>query len=143
MIKYIVDTSIMMQYLLSEPHTANVSTLFEHVAKSTTTVYVPEFCLLECTNVLWKHVRFQGMPQNTADLLTQDLLALDLILVAVTNMLPRALEIGLKHELAVYDSLYIALAEKLGYPLITVDVKQEKAALAEGITLKPITEFTA
>ena len=53
----------------------------------------------------------------------------------------RALEIGLKHELAVYDSVYIALAEQLGHPLITDDSRQATAASAEGITLKAITDF--
>lgn len=61
---------------------------------------------------------------------------------AETKVLPRALEIGLKHQLAVYDSVYIALAEQLGYSLITDDGKQAAAATAEGITLKPITDFT-
>jgi len=56
--------------------------------------------------------------------------------------MPRALEIGLKHQLAIYDSIYIALAEKLNYPLITVDQKQAKASQAEGITLKNIADFT-
>jgi len=56
--------------------------------------------------------------------------------------MPRALEIGLKHQLAIYDSIYIALAEKLNYPLITVDQKQAKASQAEGVTLKNIADFT-
>jgi len=48
----------------------------------------------------------------------------------------------LKHQLAIYDSIYIALAEKLNYPLITVDQKQAKASQAEGVTLKNIADFT-
>jgi predicted nucleic acid-binding protein len=57
------------------------------------------------------------------------------------ELLPRALEIGLNNQLAVYDSVHIALAEKLGLPLITVDAKQATAATASGVVLKPITDF--
>lgn len=38
-------------------------------------------------------------------------------------------------------SVYIA--ERLGAPLITADAKQSAAAAAEGVTLKPITDFAA
>ncbi len=47
-------------------------------------------------------------------------------------MLPRALKIG-----------SIALAEELAYPLITVEERQTQIARLEGITIKPITDFSA
>jgi predicted nucleic acid-binding protein len=37
--------------------------------------------------------------------------------------------------------VYIALALKLNYPLITVDERQERAAAAEGVTIKALTDF--
>ncbi len=137
---YILDASILVQYVVADIHTTNVDVLFEAVGDTITT-HIPEFCLLECTNVLWKQVRFNNVPPTTANRHTKDLQALDLVIAPIIGLLPRALEIGLKHQLAVYDSLYIALAEQLGYPLITDDSKQAKAATAEGITLKPITDF--
>jgi predicted nucleic acid-binding protein len=48
----------------------------------------------------------------------------------------------LKHKLALYDSIYIALAEQLKYPLVTDDSKQAEAARAEGIILKLLTDFS-
>lgn len=59
----------------------------------------------------------------------------------IADLLSRALELGLKHQLAIYDSLYIALAESLDCPFITVDSRQEAAAKAEGIVIKPVTDF--
>jgi predicted nucleic acid-binding protein len=59
----------------------------------------------------------------------------------VTGLLTRWLQIGLAHQLALYDSVYLALAEKLRYPLITVDERQAKAAAALGLILKSITDF--
>ena len=96
---------------------------------------------MECTNVIWKQVRFRGMPSTQAEILVHDLVGLPLMLVPITGMLPRGLQIGLKHQLAVYDAVYIALAEQLNHPLITVDGRQEDAAKAEGIQTKPLSDF--
>lgn len=90
---------------------------------------MPEFSLLECANVLWKEVRFRGLSQTKAEEIIVELLALPFQIVSVTQLLPRALQIGLIHQLAVYDSLYIALALDRGFPLITVDDKQLNAAV--------------
>ena len=139
---YIVDASVVIQHLIADTHTAHVDALFDTVGK-TVTLYVPEFCLLECTNVLWKQVRFQGMSPSQAEQLVTDLMALALRvrIVPVTGLLKPGLQIGLAHQLAVYDSVYIALAAKMNHPLITDDVRQANAAAAEGVTVKPLTDF--
>jgi predicted nucleic acid-binding protein len=138
--QYVVDTSVVMQRLIVEVNTPQVRRLFAQMAQGTTLV-VPEFCLLECANVLWKQVRFQGMPQLTAERLLIDLLALPLQVISVGQFMPRTLHIGLTNQLAIYDSLYIALAEGLGCPLITVDQKQATAAHSVQVTFKPIADF--
>jgi len=103
---------------------------------------VPEFCLLECTNVLWKHVRFFGMPDTQAVQLIHDLWAVPLRRTVVRRLsLINAIQLGLKYQLAIYDSIYVALAKNFNVPLITGDQPQIRAAAAEGITLKPITDF--
>jgi predicted nucleic acid-binding protein len=140
MSQYIVDASIVVQLVVEDTHTAETKVLFKGI-ESGDRLIIPEFCLLECTNVLWKQVRFNNVLPATAAGHAKDLQALDLTIAPVIGLLPRALEIGLKHQLAVYDSIYIALTEQLGYPLITDDSKQAKAATAEGITLKPVTDF--
>jgi len=137
---YILDASILVQHVITEVHTAHVDILFEAVG-DTIHAHVPEFCLLECTNVVWKQVRFNNVSTEKAAQHAKDLQALDLTIVSIVDYLPRALEIGVKHELAIYDSVYIAIAEKLGHTLITDDKKQAKAANNEGITLKSITDF--
>lgn len=140
MSRFIVDASVVVQLLVTEPYTTETKTLFATIDDGNK-LFVPEFGLLECTNVLWKHVRFQGLNQSDAEKQIAILIALDVVIVPVAGLMPRALEIGVKHQLAIYDSIYIALAEKLNYPLITVDQKQSKAAQAEGVILKDIADF--
>ena len=139
---YVVDASVVIKVLVNEEYTNNARALFhpDHVAN--VTLLLPEFVLIECTNILWKYVRFHGMSEATAKRLAELLQKLPLERAQITFVLPRALEIGLTHELAVYDSVYIALAETLHYPLITVDRRQAQAAQTAGITLKAITDFS-
>ncbi len=140
MSSYIVDASVVIQRLIYDNETEYAKALFRQLTRGDT-LYIPEFCVLECTNVIWKQVRFRGMSPTQAEILVHDLVGLPLMLVPITGMLPRGLQIGLKHQLAVYDAVYIALAEQLNHPLITVDGRQEDAAKAEGIQTKPLSDF--
>ena len=142
MSRYIVDASIAVQLLIADTHTLETKALFRSIEDGNRLI-LPEFALLECANVLWKHVRFHGISPVEAENLIKALIGLDVVITPAAGLLPRALEIGLKHQLAVYDSVYIALAEQSGYPLITDDNRQASAAGAEGITLKAITDFDA
>jgi predicted nucleic acid-binding protein len=137
---YIVDASVVIEYLVTGPYTVNARALFSQ-ATSADRLIVPEFCLLECTNVLWKQVRFQGMSLSQAQALLRHLRKLPLTRVPVKAALDAALKVGVTHQLAVYDSTYIALASRSRYPLVTLDQPQSRAAGAEGIMLKSITDF--
>lgn len=136
---FVVDATVVIGHLIDDPFTPHARVLFRQLNK-TVILHIPEFFLLECANVLWKRVRFYDMQPGQAEMLLKGLTALPLIATSVKPLLQRALAIGLKHQLAAYDSLYIALAESLDCPLITVDSRQE-AAEAEGIVLKPVTDF--
>lgn len=137
---YIVDASVVIEYLVAGAYTPNARTLFTTAGPGDRFI-VPEFCLLECTNVLWKQVRFNGMPVNRAEALLRHLKKLPLTRVPAKAALNTALTIGLAHQLAIYDSTYIALASRSGYPLISIDQPQIQAAAAESVALISITHF--
>jgi predicted nucleic acid-binding protein len=137
---YIVDASVVIEYLVTGTYTPNARALFNQATPNDRFI-VPEFCLLECTNVLWKQVRFNGMPVMQAETLLRHLKKLPLTRVPAKAALNSALTIGLTHQLAIYDSAYVALAKRSGYPLISIDQPQIRAATAEGVTLIPVTTF--
>jgi predicted nucleic acid-binding protein len=140
MANYIVDASVVIEYLIIGPTTAHVQAFFKTITDADQ-LTVPEFCLLECTNVIWKQVRFNGMSHYDAKTLLGVLRALKLRRVPMKRLLDSALEIALNNTLAVYDAGYIALARHYSYALITLDQPQIRAATAEGITLLSITSF--
>jgi predicted nucleic acid-binding protein len=141
MANYVVDASVVIEYLITGSYTPNAQAFFNQVT-ATDRLIVPEFCLLECTNVIWKQVRFGGMSRSAAQDLVRVLRMLKLRRAPMKQMLDRTLDIGLNQALAVYDSGYIALALHYGYPLVTLDQRQSQAAAAEGVSLIPIIQFT-
>lgn len=137
---YVVDASIVIQHLITDRYTPNVDALFEQLNQDVR-LHAPEFCVVECTNILWKNVRRSTLPQDRALDLATDVANLQITFANINELLQSALEIGLRQGLAVYDSVYIALARALNCPLITDDEKQAKAASSEGVRVKPITDF--
>ncbi len=138
----VLDASVLIQAYVREPDTARVQTLLQGLeAPQSSRLHVPVFCLLECTNVLWKHIRFHNMPVTYAKTAIGQMTSLPLIVHPATDLLSRALTVGLEHELAIYDALYIALAEQLACPLVTADERQADTADATGVVLKPLADF--
>jgi predicted nucleic acid-binding protein len=135
----IVDASVVIEYLIDDAHTPNARVFFAHSAQRDELI-VPEFCLLECTNVLWKQARFQNMSVLQAEALLRHMKKLPLTRVPVKRLLKSSLTIALTHQLAVYDSAYIALAIRSNCPLVTLDQPQMRAARAEGVTVVSLND---
>jgi predicted nucleic acid-binding protein len=140
---YVVDASVLIQGYIREVDTAHVRTLLRDAMtpEPTVTLHVPEFCILECANILWKRVVFQNKPVAETEQALANLLAFPMAVHSSPELLSRALTLGIGHQLAIYDSIYLALAEHLACPLITADERQAKVAEAIGVTLKPIADF--
>lgn len=130
--EYVVDASVIIEFLIIGTYTPHVSAFFDTIAE-TDRIIIPEFCLLECTNVIWKQVRFSGVTLDIAHNLLSVLQAMKLNRVPTKRLLPRCLSIAIKHQLAAYDSTYIALASHYTLPLVTLDRPQLRAAQAEGV----------
>ena len=140
--EYIVDASVLIQGFIRDTDTAHAQTLLKSLFDPEPTIlHVPEFCLLECTNILWKQVQFHNIPLVDMQKAVSRPLSTPLTVQPVIGLLPRALAIGVQENLAIYDSLYLALGESLKHPLITVDVRQAAAANKVGIAVKALTDF--
>jgi predicted nucleic acid-binding protein len=140
MANYVIDASVVIEYLITGPYTPQVQIFFNRVSAADQLI-VPEFCLLECTNVIWKQVRFNGMSSQDAKQLLSVLRTLKLRRAPMKRLLDHSLEIAMNNMLAVYDAGYIALAIHYSYTLFTLDQPQIRAATAEGARLLPINSF--
>jgi len=63
---YIVDASVVAEFLITGTYTQNTEAFFKGVLTGDSFT-VPELCLSECTNVIWQAVRFRGMPPCPSD----------------------------------------------------------------------------
>ncbi len=138
--QYVVDASVLCQLFITQAHTPQAEKFFTNVP-ALYEVLVPEMCLVECTNVFWKHACFHGLPAVEATQLTHDLVALPLQIVPSRTLLTEALTIGIQNRLPVYDSLSIALAQGLSKPLISDDKRQCQVAVDMGLAVIAITQF--
>ena len=84
-------------------------------------LFVPDLFHVECANIFWKQVQRgnANATQVTADLarLTQ----WRLVATPTFSLMPDALDLALTHTISAYDACYVALAARLGFPLITAD----------------------
>ncbi len=124
MSNFIVDTSAVMSYFITDAYSVHAQAFLNGVTEQDQLV-APEYFVVEATNVVWRHVVFNAMPRTTANQIMHDLLHLPIDRIPVDGLLTSALDIGIKH-----------------HPLITLDQKQARAAAAEGVILKPLTDFT-
>src|SRR6266700_2315155 len=99
---YIVDASVIAEYIATGPYTANTQVLFRGALRGDQ-FSAPELYLAECVNVIWKMVRFRGMPSSQAIQALRDLKALPIKRAPIKAVLDSALAVGLRHDLAIYD----------------------------------------
>ncbi len=121
-LRCVVDTSVGIKMFVVEPLSDRADALFAHLtANPAAQFYVPDLFFVECANILWKYVRRYGY--DAADALRDlgDLADLALRSVSTGDLMSRALELALAHDITAYDACYAALAECLDLPLITAD----------------------
>jgi predicted nucleic acid-binding protein len=141
--RFVADSSIIAQVLVEDTNSARVETLLAGLVSQppVAELWVLDFYQVECANVIWKRAKFLGLPQQEAVNALMRMQHLPLRVTQAGPLLQRGLEIGLTHNLAMYDSVVIALAERLSCELITDDIKQSVVAVKVGVGLKQITDF--
>ncbi|HWG72459.1 MAG TPA: type II toxin-antitoxin system VapC family toxin [Acidimicrobiales bacterium] len=85
----------------------------------------PELAVFEAANILRRQMISGPLDASQATLAHADLVALPLQLWPYAPLSERAWE--LRHNLTIYDASYVALAELLGAPVVTLDAKLRRA----------------
>lgn len=92
------------------------------------TVVGPDLLRIEVSSVLRRHANHGRLTPQQADAAIADLLAFPLTVYPTGPLLRRVWE--LRQDVTAYDACYVALAEAVGYPLVTAD---RRLASAPGI----------
>lgn len=100
----------------------------------------PHLMPVEAANILRRAVLAKDVSADVAGLAHSDLLALRVDLYPYAPFAPRVWELRL--NLTAYDSWYVSLAETLGWPLATLDVKLTGATGPRCRFLSPASDTT-
>lgn len=141
-LRCVVDTSVCIKQFISDPLTAKVNQLFDHLAVPQTEFFVPDLFYIECANTLWKYIRagLYTEAEVQADLAT--LKAFPLRVVSTADLMAEAVTIGLAYGISAYDASYVALCEQVSAPLLTLDEKLVRAIDAASYDIRLFNNFS-
>ncbi len=121
-VRFVVDASVAVKLLVKEPLSDRAQQVFRRSDRDPLgRLCVPDFFFLECANALWKYVRRFGYPVPEADENMVDLLCMPLEVRPASELAQDALDIAIGFDITAYDACYVALARRLGVPLVTAD----------------------
>ena len=137
---YVVDASVLVKWFLHEKEADRDRALALrdlHIS-GRSRIYIPRLALLEVLNA----VRFSPKADEEAGETAQEALQ-DMNLDARSSdsaLLRKANAIAWAYKTAIYDAIYVALAEQVGYPLITADEVMVKKLKGHSIVV-PLREL--
>jgi predicted nucleic acid-binding protein len=112
----VIDASVVVRWLLDDDFSAAARKL----ATAPTQYIAPELLLSETANALWKAHRAEAVPlADAAEFLTR--LPRRVEFPHTGNLIPEAFRIAAALNHPTYDCLYLALAEHLDLPFLTLD----------------------
>ena len=117
----VLDTSVVYKWYIEEKGTKEALSIFRSFKNGETKISIPDLVFYELTNVL----RFNS--RNTAGDIIEiidNLSNLNLDIVVPTRaLLKDAVRLAYKYDITIYDAVFVALAQDLGYRFITADKK--------------------
>ena len=116
---FVVDASVAIKWFLPEVHGDAALRLLD----ADHNLLVPDLLFPEIGNILWKRVRRGEATAKEAAATLNAFVALPLRVHPCRRLLPLALEIAVRVQRSVYDSLYLAVAVLQNCPLVTADLK--------------------
>ena len=124
MTAYVVDASTAVKLYLTEPLAAEAAALSAPLSgRPPADFHVPDLFYVECANVFWKQVRKGTLTAAEAALYDTKLHGIPLLRTPTYELTATALPIATTYDITAYDACYVALARRLGIPLVTADQK--------------------
>jgi len=127
----VIDASVTMAWCFEDEATSGAEAVLDRLADEG--VIVPVLWRLEVANVLLVAERRRRISEAQASRFVDVLSRLPVDVDPTPPDVAAVLDLARRHALSSYDSAYLALAERLGLPLATIDVRLATAARAAGV----------
>jgi predicted nucleic acid-binding protein len=125
--KYILDASVALKWVLTENDSPLAESLRNDFRKGTHDLLAPDVFAVEVAHALTRAERKGIITPPQASVLLADILATPPHFYGILPLLPRAVDLSSQMRFGVYDCLYVALAEREGCPLVTADDRLVRA----------------
>jgi predicted nucleic acid-binding protein len=112
----VVDASVAVKWVVEEDHSAEAAILLEFDA-----CHAPDHWRAEAVNVLWSKVFRGDLTAADAEERMTVLLRAPVIGAPIADLMARAFAISVARTVTIYDSLYVALAERRDIVMVTAD----------------------
>ncbi|MCY4614933.1 MAG: type II toxin-antitoxin system VapC family toxin [Chloroflexi bacterium] len=119
MTQLVVDANVVVKWLVDEDQAEEASRVLE----SESELHAPRFMAAELADVLWQKVRRGEIPPEAAGTLADTLDNLPLFWADDEAFLSDAVRLAVEIDHPAYDCMYLALAHRLGAPLVTADIR--------------------
>ena len=118
---YVLDASVVMKWFVEEEYTKKALIFRDRYEAGVFELCCPDLILFEISNVMSFKQDIDNEEINEA---INTIFDLEMEIVAPTLDLPRkSVSLSREKSISVYDSVYVALANKLDYQFITADEK--------------------
>jgi predicted nucleic acid-binding protein len=121
--KYVLDSSVALKWVLPEPDSGKAIRLRDEYGKGIHELLAPDIFPSEIANALASAERQKRIRTGESAIFLNDVLSAAPALSHSSPLLIRAMEIAISTKQAVYDCLYMALAEVENCDLVTADDK--------------------
>ena len=110
----VVDSSVVAKWVLPETDSAQAHAVLAEAIAGGGRPIVLDLVFPEVANAIWKRYRQKQITLAEARAFLQALLSLPVHVEPAAPHLPAAIEIAMKYDRAVYDALFVALAQEIG-----------------------------
>jgi len=115
----IVDASVILRAFFPDEAQARAQTLVrDHIGRRVT-LRAPSLLPYELSNAVWQAERRQRITRQQADQILQSMAGLEIEILPLEY--DESMPLARRFNRTTYDAAYLALAERLGEPLVTGD----------------------
>ena len=135
--KFVIDNSVVMAWLLTNQASPLTEKILDLLGLGEAHAFVPSIWPLEVSNMLLVMEKRQKISNSDSVRFIAILKALPISVEEQSPLetLAQTLAIGRRDDLSSYDSSYLDLAMRLGYPMATRDQSLAGAAKSAGVSL--------